>query len=1241
MTNSVFTRPVAFRCVVALRTFCTAVLCGGVFLAAVLWFEAAFNPASPGPVEIACAVTILFLVGLRIGGDYRSSLLAAESGTVKRWFVGRAALYAVVLLLDVWVVAHCSGGLLVRWLPFGVAVLLPWRLRKMATSFRTQQAWRPTRAGFRPSWRAVFSWPGFPALMNLDAAFPSGSIMSATTNITDTVPDESAGLFLRQGDYRSAAYCEARTVEYLLARNRISDAETRIRAGLDDERLSGEPAFMAAQAEFLVAVGDHDEALGLLQEARARSARPPVQLDSRLLAVVVDAGREPKFRERRWSEWRRARLVWKRQPGTVLLGLAADAWLTSAGDGDSAQKLAYQVCRLPDRLAIAMPADDFNLDDYEQACMAKGLALETAAQVYEQRGQHADAAAAFLEAYEEYGLIKDRRRGGRCVVLGFVNALTAGYDGPEQESHALDMIRVGLQIVEDDRGTLRGEKSRVSWIASQREIYAATFRQLTSVRYHQAKAAELGLWLLESLHRSLTAGLLVQHGAIDADSGLLAAATQLAAAEGELGRDLTELRDKVRSRLGGVREAAVVSDATDTESALARLGGRTAILYHCWRGDDGWTLHSVLVSAQHGLHVHRGHIPAPATAGGSSWLTAAGAFDAIAAGDETLMSRIYQGVPVGDRDFPLWEEIAQALFPGSWRDMLCSPSGPQGAELLIVPDGPIAGLPLGALPGSDGRPLLASVAVALVPALSMLSMPGEQPGRMRSGRRIAVVHRDNREVAGHTGTALEVRHWLAVSDRMQVVEADDQASIAKALQSPQRPDVIAISAHGVRERGPGAAETATVTAFRAEVRLRDGTVLSEESALRFAWPPAVILASCSVGAASAGTGLEPSGFPLSCLLRGATTVIGGVAPIPDSETTDVLCRIIDELPTASDTLALLQRAQAAVLSSKQASGIVTAVEIAGLTAWTTAPAAVPGKHRVWPAHWDTQGLPRDEAVSSGTWAQADELSEPSRRVLAYASYLAKGQAVGTLEFLAAAFTADSADWTGFAVACETGEPVLIGPVDETGKGTLTADLGPSKATITLPLATALQRGHAAARLMRDETLLPAHVILAAFLDDTTAAGQWIRRNPESAAASWPQYLSDRIFRADLPKPEAILSSQKGGSAETHTESIAGASIPEPPAPRQRSLWWLIPAGILSVLLILPATQNFANHMQAHEDSASGFDKIPWGLGVTFLGILLAAGKLVFLLLCGIVLVTFIVIVRRLRRPGGRKQQRRT
>jgi hypothetical protein len=260
-------------------------------------------------------------------------------------------------------------------------------------------------------------------------------------------------------------------------------------------------------------------------------------------------------------------------------------------------------------------------------------------------------------------------------------------------------------------------------------------------------------------------------------------------------------------------------------------------------------------------------------------------------------------------------------------------------------------------------------------------------------------------------------------------------------------------------------------------------------------------------------------------------------------------------------------------------------------------------------------------------------------VLAYAQYLTAGRAVGTLEFLAAAFTADSADWTGFAVACETGEPVLPGPVDETGKGTLTADIGRSKVTITVPLATALQRGQTAARLMRDETMLPAHVILAAFLDDTTAAGQWIRRDSRSAAANWSRHLSDRIFRADLPKPSAILSLQKGGSAEKHTESIAGASIAEPPASRRRILWWLLPAAVLCLLLILPTTGSFARYLQAEAGSVGGFDGFIRGVGGVLISVILAFAKILFGLLCAIALVSGIVIVNRATSPRRRQRRR--
>lgn len=1215
---SVFTYPELFRFVMIVKAVATGLLYGAIVFGAALWFEVSFNHATASyvnivestgwvrwwvdhgivPVPSACIASLVFLVGLRIG----SSLPGGREPS-RGWLIGGAALYLAAGLLGAWALARCPGSLLARWLPFGIAVVLPWRLRRL-TIWRVR---RPTVAGFRPSWLGVLSFRGYIALENLDKALPTGWLIS--TNIADTTPDESAAVFRRRRDYRSQAYCIARAVEYLLAHNRIKDAEARVRAVPETAEVFSEPAFKAARAEFLAAVGQYDRALRLLREARDYG-HPPVQLDALILAVVIDSGRYGDSPESRWSEWRRATLVWKRQPNAVILGLAADAWLTAPSDPASAMKLAYQICRLPDQIALILPGDSYDLGGYGRTRMAKGLALDTLAQVYARRGQHFDAASAFIDAYREFESIKDRRRAGRCLVLSYTNAMIAGYDSPEQENHALDMIRVGLQVVEDDRGTLRGEDSRVGWIASQRELYAAVFQQLSAVRYQQAKAAELGLWLLESLHRSLTADLLVAHGAIDANLSLAAALADLAAAEASVlpseqapskpktPEQLMKLRRDVRNELGSVREAAILSDATDTEVLLTRLGDRTAILYHCWQADSGWTIHSVLASAEHGIHVHCGHIQVPSA--GTTWLTAAGAFDAIAAGDEQTIDAIFNGVPLDDPDFPLWEDIALALFPGSWRKMLRPAPGSHAREVLIVPDGPIASLPLGALPARGGRPLLESVSFALVPALSMLDLPDTQRERPPC-RRVAVVHRDDRGVSRLPQTAREAEHWLAASGRMRVIETADQTGIEDALDDEPPPDIIVISTHGILA---DRAEDNAQRAFSAEVRLRDGTVLSEESAMRLRWPPTVILASCWVGAASAGTGREPSGFPLSCLLRGATTVIGGAAPISDEQTADVLCWIIDEIPSRADTLFLLQQAQAAVVRGKPLSE-VTAAQIGALTAWTTAPAKRAGGWPVAASHWDTRGLPRAETATTGTLIPGATFSEASKVVLANARHLAAGQPVGTLEFLASAFAADSADWAGFAVACETGEPTLPGPVKEDTAGTVSADLGHVVVTVTVPLANALHRGQVAASLIGDQTMLPAHVILAAVADDTTAAGRWIRRDPKSAAADWPRHLSDRIFGADLPDPDAIFGPGNGGAAATHDKRMAGTSITKVPAFRRGKHQWLLPAAIAVLLLALPASYSWALTIQV---MLNGGSQPPLPSSHTYIGVVLESVK---------------------------------
>jgi hypothetical protein len=434
-----------------------------------------------------------------------------------------------------------------------------------------------------------------------------------------------------------------------------------------------------------------------------------------------------------------------------------------------------------------------------------------------------------------------------------------------------------------------------------------------------------------------------------------------------------------------------------------------------------------------------------------------------------------------------------------------------------------------------------------------------------------------------------------------VIETADQAGIEDALDDEPPPDIIVISTHGVLT---DRAEDSAQRAFSAEVRLRDGTVLSEESAMRLRWPRTVILASCWVGAASAGTGREPSGFPLSCLLRGATTVIGGTAPISDEQTAGVMCRIIDEVPSRADTLSLLQQAQAAAVRCRPLSEI-TAAQIGALTAWTTARAKRAGSWPVPASHWNTRGLPRAETVTTGTLVPGATFSEASKAVLVNARHLAAGQPVGTLEFLASAFAADSADWAGFAVACETGEPALPGPVTEHAAGAVSADLGHVVVAVTVPLANALHRGQAAASLMGDETMLPAHVILAALADDTTAAGRWIRHDPKSAAADWPQHLSDRIFGADLPDPDAIFGPANGGVAASHDKRMSGTSITKVPAFRRGKHQWLLPAAIAVLLLALPASYTWALTTQV---MLNGGNQPPLPSSHSYIGVVLDSVK---------------------------------
>ena len=229
-------------------------------------------------------------------------------------------------------------------------------------------------------------------------------------------------------------------------------------------------------------------------------------------------------------------------------------------------------------------------------------------------------------------------------------------------------------------------------------------------------------------------------------------------------------------------------------------------------------------------------------------------------------------------------------------------------------------------------------------------------------------------------------------------------------------------------------------------------------------------------------------------------------------------------------------------ASRPASGF-SVVQVAGLTCWTTAQARRPADIAGMPLNWTIQGLPSDDIPLPARLAPYDAFSEAMQLVLSQAAYLARGRPVGTLEFLAATFTADSADWTGFAVACEIGEPPPPGSIDEAAGG-IAIIPGEQSVTITLPLATAIHCGQIAAGRLHDVHVLPAHVILAALADRDTAAARWLDSYKCQAAAEWPRHLGDRIFRTDLRDNGGLggllLDVPPGAPAQVHNRNMAGA-----------------------------------------------------------------------------------------------------
>ncbi|UQU64900.1 CHAT domain-containing protein [Couchioplanes caeruleus] len=1101
-TLSVFVHPFAFRAITAARSAVDDLIALAVLTLAGICWTRAFNR-----YEIPAALV------RRLGGDAR---WAAESGAwrylpllvaafayvaVRR--VGRGPARtpahadwsdAVVPMLvraacvvgSGWYLAGIPGTVPGRYGPLLLAVVTAHRLHCRDTRAHRQHR-RPTVAGYRPALRASLRPRGWVALRN--CALGDVGIPGVATNMSQQWFDEAIALFRASDDVVSAAYCTARAIEFELRNGALVEAGRRSRTAMDDPVLRQESAVLSARAQFLRVIGDHAGALRLLNEALARPRGRTADLTSLIIEIAFDPdardGETPTAFQ--GSDRQRAAAVWRGKPAAALLSLVAEARAVAASAEPDAIGLAYAVVGLSQRLPGTLPTGRISVTEVLRMSQAAGHALVVAGHLFENRQRPADAASAFLEAHDLLMDIGDRRRATRSLVRGFANAVASGYSEPRQENHALDIIRAGLHALEEYRVTLPEEASRAQWVQADHRLHARVFTLLTTgVRSNPAKAGELGVWLIESVHRT-AASALISGDVVPTIAQLQADITALAEIEQQMrvapdavediGMELRKAAGKTRTAVADtlvmLRESVVML-AVDYDTILRRVGHRVALLYHCFRDEFGWVFHTALMSPVSGVTLHRSRIDQdPDGRDKAAFLSPVGILDAMAEADPSPLKWIYGALPL---DADCWRDIARAVFPPGLTEVLrdTSRSG-SVVELLIVPDGPIAGLPLSGLPvrvaGDRVEVLAEHAAVAFVPALSMLSeaRPAKDPYRPR----VAVVHLDDELDA----TAAERRQWESLREAMTVRSCADLAELREALDAEPRPDAAVISVHGA----------GSSTGLDQALRLRDGSVVTAASALGLRWPPTVVLGACWINSMAVRSGQESTGFSMACLMRGASTVIGGIAPVADTNAASVLAPVLAGLPVGAS---LVSATQQGVLAELRRTGRrVPAALWASFAVWTTV--AGPALQEVHgPTHWGLDGLPATDVPVGARLALRLPVEPALSRRLRSVRTPTDHTPLGTLQTLLAVLDGDPGTWGSLGQAgLGPVPPDLLGR--EASQGTVTLTIDETDVLISADLAATLRRADALSEHLGHELIRPETLLLALVFDDNEAE-QWLR-----------------------------------------------------------------------------------------------------------------------------------------------------
>jgi hypothetical protein len=974
---------------------------------------------------------------------------------------------------------ECPGSWPTRFAPLIVTA---------ATLFATSK-WRrrgalrgPTDSGLRPPLRTLFSPSSLRALAGLRVGIPRGGFI--TTNVVDDVLARATRTFALRGDCAAEAYAHARVVEHALARGRIVEAEARLEEASADGRLREQPALMCARAMLLQSVGLTEEAVELLDQALRRvEGRKPVAMRSLLSQARLRAGVSEQQRDNERRDW--ARLVYLGHPGAVLVEVVLRIQAVSRTRPDVALREAHSVLAVAGAV-VASPLADLDIGELERIEESRGEATLLIARLCERGRSWRDAANAYLDAIPAFMFIRDRTRTAECFVRGSSLLIAKGQGSAAQESHALDLMRVAFELTEAERGGLRQGSARAAWVRHQRALLGVAFGALaTGVRWHPEKAAELGLWLMESLHRTTIAAA-ARNRIAATDAELSAKLEELARAEAAsvsseafqqaaprpsspesklaAQGSVAQLRKEVMAQFSRTRDAALVLDPVDVEQLRSKAGAAVALSYGCMRDEAGWTIDCALTHPR-GEHLVRSQIP------DSEDDPCCRLLDVIAGKQHDALALAF-ATPMWDAS---WDTLATRLLPPQLSDLLPL-DGNDVADVVIVPDGPLAAVPFAGLRLRDGRTLLDVAHVRLVPSLGLIEKDRSIEG---SPVKAVVTHLDDRG---------EAAVWQRIARHVRVRATSTRAELESALEAEPPADLAVIMGHG--QVGDAAQDN---------VMLLNDSAMSATAALRLSWPGVVVLGSCWIGEGEVAAGDEPFGFPIACLMNGTHTVLGAVSPVPRSEVSAILSRIATELPTATTLADMLRRA------------ILPAREWPTLTIWSTVPGAESAARDIRPTTWDERGLPRSEPAAgadSGRVRLSLPLSDEALALFVREQGRSRRGTVG-LSGLLSGICGEDPVCSRLPGAAEMQAAVAVAPLDaELPDRVLVLGDSSSPVYLTEGVAEALKVAEAFALDVGVAAVSTSLLAFAAVADERTER----RISAHPAATRFVEILGDRLER---------------------------------------------------------------------------------------------------------------------------------